>query len=481
MKHTAAGLISAAALGFSMTGCDLSHSMPVSLPTLQQIEHGLYRFAFRVLDEVRRHWRVRHLMADTPASVGAHSAAEFRDSIGVNVHVSFNWTAYANIAEVKNALAYLGVDKVRDPLFDWPEVQANYRELAIAGIKFDFVMPVYLPSTVKLREFVTLVSTFVQAHPDSVIAIEGPNEVNDTPASYNGRTDLKAEAELQKALYAAIRGDSNLDRIPIYNLTLANIDPVQYAELGDLSSAANYANGHPYIAATLSPAAGLAYLLPYAQLDASGLPVVITETGYNTDPNDGYSGVNGGVQAKLTLDTLLDAYKRGVTHTFIYELFDEQSDPTNSNREYHFGLFNSDGSPKLAANAIHNLTTILADHGTPATGGKFSYAVRDFPDADNQLLLQKSNGSFDLILWTEAPIWDANSRSEIASKTEASTINFSKSQKLVSIFDPLQGASPIAVYADVQSIRVPLSDHPIIIEITEQPETLPAAAAEGNP
>ena len=62
----------------------------------------------------------------------------------------------------------------------------------------------------------------------------------------------------------------------------------------------------------------------FAQINAPGLPNVITETGYNTDTSDTYSGVDQTVQAKFTLDTLVDAYKMGVAKTYLYELLDEQ-------------------------------------------------------------------------------------------------------------------------------------------------------------
>lgn len=52
--------------------------------------------------------------------------------------------------------------------------------------------------------------------------------------------------------------------------------------------------------------------------------------------------------------------------TYLYELFDRDSSASNTNPEANFGLFNSDGTPKLAATAIHNLTTILADDGKGA-------------------------------------------------------------------------------------------------------------------
>ena len=418
----------------------------------------------------------------TPVPMAAVSASTFDQSIGVNVHMGFTSTPYGNVAAVESDLAYLGIDHVRDSLLDWPGVQTSYQQLAAAGIKFDFAIPVYAgtANTVNLPEFISMLNAFEQAHPGSITAIEGPNEVNIWPVTYAGGTTLADQALLQQALYAAVRADPNLNGIPVYDLTLAFTDPSQYAQLGNLSSAADFGNEHAYVQDTVNPAVGLNYLLGFPKIDTPGLPLVITETGYETDPADTYSGVDQTVQAKLTLDTLMDAYKDGVSETYLYELIDEGGQ--------EFGLFNADGTPKLAATAIHNLTTILADNGNTSsfTPGSLSYAVPDLPSNGNQLLLEKSNGTFDLALWAESQIWDPTTQSEIVAPPETTTVEFGQVQKLVLVFDPLQGTAPIAVYSNVQSIQVTLTDHPLIIETPSPTASLAtpvingAAAGGGN-
>ena len=204
--------------------------------------------------------------------------------------------------------------------------------------------------------------------------------------------------------------------------------------------------------------------LPYAQLDAPGLPTVITETGYETNASDNYSGVDPTVQAKLTLDELLDAFKDGVSQTYLYELLDEGGQ--------YFGLFNADGSPKVAATAIHNLTTILADPGGTSTftPGSLSYAVTGLPATSNnfdgnRLLLEKSTGTFDLMLWAEAQIWNPTTESEVVAPSETTTVDFGQTQNVVLVFDPLQGTVPIAAYLNTQGVQITLTDHPIIVEV----------------
>jgi trimeric autotransporter adhesin len=209
--------------------------------------------------------------------------------------------------------------------------------------------------------------------------------------------------------------------------------------------------------------------LPYAKLDAPGLPMVITETGYETRVANPYSGVNQTVQAKLTLDELMDVFSVGISHVYLYELFDEG--------EENFGLFNSDGSPKAAATAIHNLMGIVSDPGgdLPSSPRSLSYAVRDAPANAKELLLEKSDGTFDLVLWAEAAIWSSTAKGEIAAPAKKSDVAFGQKQKTVLVFDPLHGAMPIAVYHDVQSIQVALADHPVVVQIAPAAGSQPSS------
>ena len=73
------------------------------------------------------------------------------------------------------------------------------------------------------------------------------------------------------------------------------------------------------------------------------------------------SSVSEGVQAKYLLDGLLDASKAGNVKTYLYELLDQNTGDGIS--ENNFGLFHSDGTPKPAATAVHNLVAILDDSG----------------------------------------------------------------------------------------------------------------------
>ncbi|QPF90257.1 Ig-like domain-containing protein [Bradyrhizobium commune] len=402
-------------------------------------------------------------MTTAISNVTAIDASKFVQSIGVNTHLG-NWTVYENVGLVESSLAYLGVSSVRDgSMFSTAHAQAAYSQLASDGIKFDFLTPQGTDPATFLKQL----DAFVAAHPGQLIGIEGPNEVDIQTFTYNGSSSLSSAAAFQRALFAGVQADSALKDVPVYNLTLSQSNSANYSQVGNLSSSADYANIHAYVWSGTTPNQVIQNDIKIAQWDAAGLPVIFTETGYDTMTSDTMSGVDQTVQAKYTLDTLMDAFKSGVAQTFLYELFDEAADPKFTDKEAHFGLFNNDGSPKLVATAIHNLTTILNDPSAsqPFTPGTLGYSLDNLPTSAQQLLLEKHNGTFDLVLWDEHVIWDPTKQKEIASPTSDVTVNLGKSYAVVYVYDPLVGSSPIATYTNVSQIHVSLTDHPLVIQI----------------
>jgi hypothetical protein len=410
------------------------------------------------------------MSSSIPTPTVALSASAFDQSIGVNIHLWETGSAYTNLALVESDLAYLGVDNVRDQLVNWSQTQPEYTALMSLGYKFDFIEEPVLQNT---SSFLSAINAFETAYPGSIKAVEGPNEVDlaNTFTTSSQAANLAGAHTFEEQFFAAVQADATLNGVPVYDLTLGSISTANYAALGNLSAYANFANDHLYSPDSDTPEAGLSLLLPYAQLDAPGLPTVITETGYDTNPADTYSGVDQTVQAKLTLDTLMDAFKAGVSQTYLYELFDDASG--------NWGLFNADGTPKLAATAIHNLTTLLADPGSTAsfTPGSLSYSVPNLPSNANQLLVEKSTGTFDLVLWAEAQIWNPTTGTEVTAPTETTTVDFGQTQSVVEVFDPLDGTTPIATYTNVNSIQVALTDHPLIIEIPDATTTTTASGS----
>jgi hypothetical protein len=408
------------------------------------------------------------------------SASAFDNSIGVNTHVAYAWGSYNDLALVEDDLRYLGVTKLRDSVTSIPSAQPVLDGLAAAGFKFDMIVPSSVPAagTAGLQQFIQTLNTFEANHPGSISAVEGLNEVNHQAFSYQGSSSVSAAAQFQSVLYYDVKSDAALSGVPVYNFTVAYNDAQAYAQLGNISGITNYANVHAYASTDMTPASALQSALSAVTSVIPGEQAVITETGYTTQANTPYLGVDQTAEAKLILNTLVDAYKAGVGTTYLYQLLDLNSSSSDTNPEDHFGLFNSDGTPKLAATAIHNLTTILSDNGTgghqPTT--PLGYSLSGLPASGNSMVLGKSNGAYDLVVWAEPPVWNSSTSTDISNAAQPVTVNLGGVRQSVNVYDPLGGTTPIATYTNVSSITVPVSNHPVIIEIDAPPSQ---AAAPG--
>jgi hypothetical protein len=408
-------------------------------------------------------------MATTTPDQTILSANAFVGSIGVNSHAGFSWGGYDNLSMMIDNLEYLGITRLRDGLAASPEARPVLDGLAAAGYDFDFLVPSSLPAlgSAGLQQYLVTLEQFQANHPGSIVALEGLNEANIQHFSYNGSSTIAAAAQFQSAFYTEVNANSHLADIPVYNLTLSHNNLAAYAELGDLSGSADYANAHSYISTSSIPDASLQNSVGIASASASGRPVVITETGYTTESATPYLGASEAVQAKSILNTLADAYRDGVSSTYLYELLDRDSSAGNTNPEANFGLFNADGTPKLAATAIHNLTTILADDGT---GGRqptasLDYSLDNMPATGASMVLGKSNGAYELVIWAEPRIWDDATDTEIVNPAQNVAVHLGSVHQSIRVYDTLSGTTPIAVYTDVSEFSVPVSDHPLIVEI----------------
>jgi hypothetical protein len=132
--------------------------------------------------------------------------------------------------------------------------------------------------------------------------------------------------------------------------------------------------------------------LCYSEADLAALPKVTTETGVTLG-----GPVTEQVQASLYLSMYLAQFKRGWSYTCIYLLRDRTDEAGNQT----FGFYRPDYSPRPAAVCLHNLTTILADRGSDRPGGVLPYSIPNRPATVHDLLLQKSDGTFELVLWGE--------------------------------------------------------------------------------
>jgi hypothetical protein len=390
-------------------------------------------------------------------------ASYFTDSIGANVSLlADEGNAYVNVDSVISALSYLGVGIVRDDIFPADatdptsiSAQAAYIQLADAGYKFDLCVG---SDNSDLSTIMDGLDAFERADPGDIVAVEGPNEINNFSFSYDGQTGQAAATAFQADLYAAVHADPLLQGVTVIDYTGGLDEP--------LAGQANDANVHAYGLDGEQPGAVIASQFAQAY-DTTSLPAEVeTEAGYNSDPL-AENGVNEDVQAKLTLNQLFDAVSDGVSATYLYELLDHYMDPNDTNPDNHWGLFEADGTPKPVATAIHNVESILSDTSSTAdtfTTTALSLSLSGLPSTGNDLLLEKSSGTFDLVVWAEPQIWNATTETETIAPVTPVTVDLDKVYQTVSVYDPMVSNSPIETLSDVDVVTLDVTDHPLIIE-----------------
>ena len=399
-------------------------------------------------------------------------AADFLSTLGVAAHINYTDGQYVDISKDLSALQYLGISHVRDaapnPNFD-PTGQIHLGIAADAGLKFTFIANDPDPNLVVSR-----LHAFLIAHPGSVVGIEGPNEVNNWPVTYNGLTGTAGAQAYQQVLYNAVNADPLLKHIPVLGFTDW---PVH-------ASASDQNNIHPYAKYGDQPRASITGSAAAQNTVDPNKPFSITEMGYHTsltaDTAGGWEGVDEATQARLLLNAYMDAADLGAKSMFAYQLLDAYPDVTGSDQEKHFGLFRLDYTPKPVATAIHNLTTILQDGGTNAVSfnaGSLNYSVTGLPETGHTYLTEKSNGSYQIVAWNEPDIWDQVANRPITSPASTVKISLSEVFETVEIFDPLQGTAAVETFYKVSVIDLRLSDHPLIVELSSDRGATMAASS----
>jgi hypothetical protein len=390
----------------------------------------------------------------TLTSSQAISSSSVTSSIGVNTHIDFNKNGYQNLNTTAAAINYLGVKNLRDSADNPNTVGSNgtWQQIAnMTGAKFDDYMTEGSPAA-DLNDLGYAKQLAAQG---ILNFIEGGNE-NDNAYALSQGNSIAWTASFQQQVYAT----GYAAGLPVINMsfgsgwTAANNWHGDYDKVGDLSPYADYANAHTYPNAGQTPDSSIKRLNADALLAASSRPVITTEIGWD---NNTFSQAQA---ARFTLDAVFDGIKNGDAKTYFYSLFDDGSGK--------FGLMNQDGTAKPAGTALHNLTAILSDTGTPRTDS-LTYGLTGTTANDKSLLMEKSNGTFQLAVWNE---------SDAAHNV---TLNLGSAAQTVRIYDPLTGTSAIQTYSNASSVVVNVPDHPVIVEIvpssgtTTPPVTTPPA------
>jgi Ca2+-binding RTX toxin-like protein len=247
--------------------------------------------------------------------------------------------------------------------------------------------------------------------------------------------------------------------IPVINMsfgagwTAANNWQGNYDKVGDLSPYTDYANAHTYPNLGQGTDKTMERLNSNALLAANSKPVITTEIGWD---NRTHTEAD---TARYVLQAAFDGIENGNPKTYFYSLYDDGSGK--------FGLMNPDGTAKAAGQALHNLTTILADTGTTIRTDFLSYSLSGTTANDHTLLMEKSNGVFQLALWNEST--DA---------AHAITLNLGSTAQAIRLYNPLTGAETVQSVSNSKTFTVTVGNTPLIVEIVPPGVSLSSTVAQ---
>jgi hypothetical protein len=405
-----------------------------------------------------------------PAS--ATRATDFLGSLGVCTHIGQGIDAAEGVA---GALTYLGVNNIRDDA-NLTAVQNWITLHKLSGARVNLIAQSdSVTATIQIAEQL--------AAAGALMSVEGPNEPNNQPVTYNGQTsdhatDFLPVAYYARDLYRRVRTDRALQGIPVFasseaggsepnnvGLQFLTIPHNAGTLMPDGTAYADFANTHTYPDRAPGWVDNLAWNVAdptlngawdglhvefghtwyggfdgYPDNQLAKLPRVMTETGWATE---GSGSITDDQQGRLILCLYLANFTRQWKNTFIYMLRD---DPAQG----YWGLVDTDYNPKPSGNYVRNLTTILADDRKPtrAMTARLTYSIPDKPQTVHDVLMQKSNGELYLIVWNE----QADSASDIS-------VTFDGPPHRVSVYNPMTGSTPEQTLPSARSLDLTLTNY----------------------
>jgi chitodextrinase len=405
--------------------------------------------------------------------------AQLTDVIGVNVHLAWQDVAYADATVINNSMTYLGARFARDGAPYTSGIDNVYTGLFDVGVRFCLLMSASdFFSRGDYSIDISNIKRLISQRPGIIIGVEGFNEINLYPVSYdngsfveNTQNDLSLGRRLQQWMYEQFKADPQLSSIPVLNLTIAGPLTINdaVAAMGDLGPYCDESTWHTYYGNGDQPVGNLTGGISDAKTLGGGKTPNVTETGYYTAVDDlswGGGGVTEPVQARLTLNIFMEAANLGAKRTYIYELFDDGTAPTNL-IEGSFGLMHNGGAPKQSGTAVHNFTTIMADTASNArtfTTNAATLNITGMPSTGKSFLTQKANGTYMLVIWAAPRIWNQSTRSQITVGNTNVTVTLGATVSVIRVYDPIVGTSAVTTVNNTNVVTAGVSDHPIIIE-----------------
>ena len=412
------------------------------------------------------------------APEAARSADAFVDSIGINSHYgnagNGPGNAYSNpLLDAK--LGELGIRHLRD--HTWSDIGLVRIDglFATHGVRTNLILGETTRSPAELVDL-------LKQHP-AYEAIEGLNEPDFNTRSYGGFTDnpaandYSATKAFQNDLYAAIKGDAQTNHIRVLSPAMGNASKSQFL-IGagfDVAAMHHYSDGREPTFGLNTAIANLTSLRGTSPTK----PLMATESGYFNQPASSTGSIPENISGKYMPRLYAEYFNSGVERTYVYELVDQG--PNTANRKENFGLLRFGMTEKPAFTAMKNTIALLEEPGANFDPGSLDYTLTSAADISqvHHTLLQKSDGTFYLLLWQEEPGYNRFAESEIINAPLAVTLTLNQPIDVARTYLPNQSVAPTATYAGPTVINLSVPDQMLIVELSI-PEPGAAGALVGG-
>jgi hypothetical protein len=139
------------------------------------------------------------------------------------------------------------------------------------------------------------------------------------------------------------------------------------------------------------------------------------------------------------------------------------SEENNSNDQIAFGLLRNDFSPKPSFVALKKLIATLGTGSAPSLA-KLRLDVEQAPGDLRTLTLRRADGSYLVMLWRLAGVWDREARTPITVAPQTVRLSLPDAGSVAKI-EPMNssGASPLALVD--RGVTIALGGDPVVLRI----------------
>ncbi len=428
--------------------------------------------------------------------IPAASAAEFLDSMGINVNV-FDDERHSRI--VLPRLKELGIRHIRTGLRtaslkdyrgDGAIMLRNIKELGSEGFMITGIWNCWH----SMNDFVGICDYLL---PEGLYQAEGPNEPWHVNESFKWRGEKWPIGPVlyMRDMWKTLKSSGKTVDIPIVGFSGTTSGYGSIERWVDCGCEHIYTDGGE----ALSDNNALSNKIERCRsTNYPSKPIQITETGYNSGGKDsGIRPTSEWMQARGVPRLYLEGFRHGVERTFVYALL--------ARDDKGFSLLNADGSAKPAFNAVRDFIRILAPEGSgtiqsSADGNASEPRNADIPGdvtAPNpivnmsvscavptvhHLLLRRADGRFVLCLWNDVDGFDEKSGRDIENSRAEAVVCFDDEAGELQLFEPcLSGIKCIGTLKPIDGkVLINVPDHPVMAVFDAKPHAA-RTRREGHP